>query len=647
MADISGWVADQRENNRRSFARLLEHGRQVWTPRHIFNRCCLKWLVDGHHDAHAYDPYSPRNGCNGYGCGREHPSLTLRFDTASNTTVATLSHALDPFVNFMKELVACGFAAPHAVEEENNHDSVLEYRLEGYLRTNKSVMENAVRKSNHFGNHLYKPFTLEELQKSDEAQRVEMEAALAVEKEEEERKKKRRRMLSSDGSIADEGATLHQIIPVEQLETVLDIVRKNEICASSSVLQITPMTLHCMTVASESLRTVAMKIAAQIMKTLDLVVQPQKYGMSCYNQIPVRRFGKGTHRLERSYGDPSDYANDDDFDEDEEEEIEAIALYNADADEWKFRWNEDLDQNGAAAHVENLKPKAKPNSTVDDGNDGTKQIKSPSPSPKPNSTVDDGNDGTKQIKSPSPSPSSSSSSAIGYYESSVHHESFGWKSKELDEESAKYYSGYTLRILWLPKKGMNNYIFRFPNDDDVTTPCICLASFDLGKCCEDDTKNKTAKGRGENRCWNVTRCDNGITINYDVLGGRYGSKRIETKRTVELSDNESTSSDDDEYSSNSDEDNDKDDDEDKDDEDDDKQGRRDTGPKTETRKFVRYVGKVGINWLKVDFSVLVQCHAHEILKELSTDHIRILENRPLTESEMEYKELVTKVTKST
>eukprot|EP00956_Cyclotella_meneghiniana_P007849 scaffold10472_cov93-Cyclotella_meneghiniana.AAC.1 len=54
MADLWAWVDEQRDSNREKFNRLLQLGKRTWTPQHVFNRCCVKWLVDG---PQQYDPY--------------------------------------------------------------------------------------------------------------------------------------------------------------------------------------------------------------------------------------------------------------------------------------------------------------------------------------------------------------------------------------------------------------------------------------------------------------------------------------------------------------------------------------------------------------------------------------------------------------
>ena len=167
MADLWAWVDEQRDSNREKFNRLLQLGKRTWTPQHVFNRCCVKWLVDGPQQYDPYgddyfDEYNPRNGCPGqHKCNRDHPCIALNYDSESNSTIATLTHQLDPFVEFLSTLIADGKATklPHLV-----------YRVDGFLRPTLT----AFKSQNRFGNHLIK-IEKGALEASDEAQTAELE----------------------------------------------------------------------------------------------------------------------------------------------------------------------------------------------------------------------------------------------------------------------------------------------------------------------------------------------------------------------------------------------------------------------------------------------------------------------------------------
>ena len=149
MADLWAWVDEQRDSNIEKFNRLLQLGKRTWTPQHVFNRCCVKWLVYGPQQYDPYgddyfDEYNPRNGCPGqHKCNRDHPCIALNYDSESNSTIATLTHQLDPFVEFLSTLIADGKATklPHLV-----------YRVDGFLRPTLT----AFKSQNRFGNHLIK-----------------------------------------------------------------------------------------------------------------------------------------------------------------------------------------------------------------------------------------------------------------------------------------------------------------------------------------------------------------------------------------------------------------------------------------------------------------------------------------------------------
>ena len=169
--EVYAWADDQRERKRREFFQLLDRGRDIWTPRHIFDRCCVKWLIHGRiqHDEYGgfYDsPFDPPKGCNG--CSRDHPCITLRFDVTTKSTIAHLSHRLDQFLHFMDGLVENGTAWPQSASE---------YKIDGHLRPNL----NDLRSHDGFGGHLIE-FEDSELHTSDAAQRAEREEREACER---------------------------------------------------------------------------------------------------------------------------------------------------------------------------------------------------------------------------------------------------------------------------------------------------------------------------------------------------------------------------------------------------------------------------------------------------------------------------------
>lgn len=143
MDAVYAWVDDQKESNRNKFYRFLDEQRQKWLPRHVFNRCCVKWLADGplSYEGEYDDPYSCRNGCRG-DCGREHPTIELDFDTGRNITTATLTHPeLAPFRQYFQQCIDNGTAW---VRDRSSYD------LNGFLRENQTKL----RRQDNFGSHL-------------------------------------------------------------------------------------------------------------------------------------------------------------------------------------------------------------------------------------------------------------------------------------------------------------------------------------------------------------------------------------------------------------------------------------------------------------------------------------------------------------
>jgi len=238
----------------------------VWTPNNIFNRCCVKWLVDG--DDRGYDvdgypgifgEYSPRRGCNGRRCNRDHPTIILRFDAAACVTIATISHRLDPFVRCLNNLDG---AWPH---------SATVWRITGYLRH----VETALRsRDTGFGGHLVKvePGSREA---SDAAQAAELEMV------EWAKNTNKRRRVNGDDQIGDTK-------PFIKLEEVICIVAKH--CN----MQNDPLTLFCMRPVCKFFHKIATSIASMKVKALNLSITPLVNGTECYGDDQISGYDEET-----------------------------------------------------------------------------------------------------------------------------------------------------------------------------------------------------------------------------------------------------------------------------------------------------------------------------------------------------------------
>ena len=252
--DVFAWADEQREEKRENFTRFLSSQRQIWTPNHIFNRCCVRGLADGiySNDDAAYgedfcDPYSFRGGCrDGHICKYDHPTITLSFDEETKKTIATLSHRLDPFVEYFDGLVAAGSAKP-----QGN----MAYELDGYIRHNNSALRN----HNGFGSHLVE-VDKASLETSDQAYTAEQRAK----EEAKEREKKRPRLLGK----ADQ--------QFELLEEALGIVQEVRL---QEDLEVDPMSLYCMRSVCKLFKRIATDIGRSKANSLDISITPLVNGM--------------------------------------------------------------------------------------------------------------------------------------------------------------------------------------------------------------------------------------------------------------------------------------------------------------------------------------------------------------------------------
>jgi len=263
MDRVYAWVEGRQERNIREFYRILEQGRRVWTPNNIFNRCCVKWLVDGDDRRYdVFDEYSPRRGCNGRRCNRDHPTIILRFDAAACVTIATISHRLDPFVRCLNNLDG---AWPH---------SSTVWRITGYLRPVETALHS---RDTGFGGNLVKV---------EPGSREASDAAQAAELEMVERAKNtnKRRRVNGDDQVGDTK-------PFIKLEEVICIVAKH--CNMHN----DALTLFCMRPVCKLFHKIATSIASLKMKTLNLSITPLVNGTMCYGYDQMSSYDEETGDL--------------------------------------------------------------------------------------------------------------------------------------------------------------------------------------------------------------------------------------------------------------------------------------------------------------------------------------------------------------
>jgi hypothetical protein len=239
MDEVFAWVEDQRDRNRNDFYRFLEQQRNRWMPNHVFNRCCVKWLVDGNYTWDEFqDEYSFRNGCQG-NCGREHPRIVLDFDVTRKVTTATLSHPeLAPFQRYFQERVNQETAW---VRDRSS------YELNGFIRENQTKL----RTQQYFGSHLV-TVANGALEASDAAQREQLEEARPAKR-------------PKTSSATD----------VDVLEKAMTIVLRDKSLGEELDL----FSLYCLRQTSRFFRSMAMEIATSRLKAAKFYIIPLTDGM--------------------------------------------------------------------------------------------------------------------------------------------------------------------------------------------------------------------------------------------------------------------------------------------------------------------------------------------------------------------------------
>ena len=130
------WGEEQEMEAEDNWNRFVRRQQAIWTPKDIFQKCCVKWLVNGPEDRPNWytvvDPFEdqwndgnlPHLGCD-Y-CQKNHPVIDLSFDEEKGCVIALLRYPLDPFVIVMDVLVNQGVA-------QKIEDDPIRYKLEGSI----------------------------------------------------------------------------------------------------------------------------------------------------------------------------------------------------------------------------------------------------------------------------------------------------------------------------------------------------------------------------------------------------------------------------------------------------------------------------------------------------------------------------------
>lgn len=137
FAEAMAWGADQEADAEEEWERFVAQERCIWTPKSLFNQCCIKWLVNGSGWPYETDCFRdllnggdvPQAGCNNR-CKKLHPTIQLKFEQKyPHSTLVILSHLLDPFVVAMGYLVAMGKAVQLAEGQYRVSESLAETRF--------------------------------------------------------------------------------------------------------------------------------------------------------------------------------------------------------------------------------------------------------------------------------------------------------------------------------------------------------------------------------------------------------------------------------------------------------------------------------------------------------------------------------------
>jgi hypothetical protein len=248
---------------------FVERQQLIWTPPHLFDKCCPRWLATGKRFRQGDSGFQAIgkewSACPG-GCHKAHPSITLSFDSEQNLTVAAISHRLDPFTLYLDRLVQ---------NDTARCKKPLYYELDGYIRENITKM----RQNQGFGSHLVEVAT-GALEASDNAQRQHLEAVVAA-----TRKK-------NSTSYYD------------QLEDVLEICRLHRLEDDLDV-----MSIYCMQRTSKSMGRIASRLAKQRMQKTKLVVSPLVDGCSLAGFSVFRRILHSDTIVQTEHGRLVEYAS--------------------------------------------------------------------------------------------------------------------------------------------------------------------------------------------------------------------------------------------------------------------------------------------------------------------------------------------------
>jgi hypothetical protein len=256
---MSEYMESQREIASKRRRKLESEAKQKWTPTNILNSACIPWLMEGMEVAgHGGDAIGSAvalsMGCSG-GCGKVHPRITLSFSSSSSDksssdagesfAKATLSHSLDPFIDYFDNLCQEGLATkqtgtsiaaslPRSAAGEGGagkvesskrptmasiDDEPIVYRLSGFLERHIEML----RKTPNFEYHL-----VEVSPRDMSASRRAHENQLEAEEEEQQRVKRLKRPSYAKSTTGSDDVSEREQNPTSILDDVLGICYENQ-----------------------------------------------------------------------------------------------------------------------------------------------------------------------------------------------------------------------------------------------------------------------------------------------------------------------------------------------------------------------------------------------------------------------------------
>jgi hypothetical protein len=258
MTELSEFNQKQQEKAAEKLAAIEKELRRSWTPTELFDVCCVPWLADGA-EVMGHKHLGNR-GCSG-GCGKEHPRISLDFvykkENDEQQSVASLSHALDPFVEHFEELCRQGLATRKI--------SSSEYYLTGSLQTHVERLQQRAQ----FGFHLVKVSP----------------KALAASKRAHERQMEQEELLQATKKRKIRGPAAND----DLLESVLEICYNHCLLDHLDLAEIAWMRLSCKTMAK-----IAAKMASSRLKQSRLSYSILVDGTRVDGMVGLNKKAEGT-----------------------------------------------------------------------------------------------------------------------------------------------------------------------------------------------------------------------------------------------------------------------------------------------------------------------------------------------------------------